>query len=89
MDLGRQLADVLQRLRQEAGLTQTRMAKQLGISQPTLNRLEAAEQNVTLKTLTQLCRALHCTIGELFDGRVGFGGGHRRSRPPRTRPMKP
>jgi DNA-binding XRE family transcriptional regulator len=89
MDLGRQLAEVLQRLRREAALTQTSMAKQLGISQPTLNRLEAAEQNVTLKTLTQLCRALHCTIGELFDGRVGFGGGHRRLRPPRTRPTKP
>jgi DNA-binding Xre family transcriptional regulator len=65
------------------------MAKQLGISQPTLNRLEAAEQNVTLKTLTQLCRALHCTIGELFEGHVGSGVGHRRSRPQRTRVPKP
>ncbi len=66
MDLARQLADALRRMRQEAELTQTEMARRLGISQPTLNRLENAAQNTTLKTLTQLCRALRCHVGELF-----------------------
>lgn len=70
MDLGRQLADSLRRLRDAAGLSQTEMAKRLGISQPTLNRLEHTAQNTTLKTLNQLCRALDCRVGELFEGSV-------------------
>ena len=68
MDLGRQLAEALKRMREQAGLTQTEMAVRLGISQPTLNRLESAGQNTTLKTLNQVCRALGCEIGELFRG---------------------
>lgn len=60
------LAETLQRLRREAGLTQAEMARRLGISRPTLTRLENANQNVTLKTLKQLCRALKCGPGDLF-----------------------
>jgi transcriptional regulator with XRE-family HTH domain len=67
MDLSRQLAESLRRLREEAGLTQTQMAKRLGISQPTLNRLESASQNTTLKMLDQLCQALRCSVGDLFE----------------------
>ena len=70
MDLGRQLAESLRAIRKDSGLTQTEMARRLGISQPTLNRLETAGQNVTLRTLTQVCRALRCKIGDLFEGRV-------------------
>ncbi len=68
MDLARQLAEALQRMRRQAGLSQTAMAKKLGVSQPTLNRLENASQNTTLSTLNRLCRALSCSIGELFEG---------------------
>ena len=67
MDLARRLADVLRAVREEAGLSQVQMAKRLRISRPTLNRLENASQNTTLKTLGQLCRALRCEPGDLFD----------------------
>jgi len=76
MDLARQLAESLRRLRSEGGLTQTEMAKRLGISQPTLNRLENAGQNTTLRTLSQLCRALRCGMGDLFE--TGEGKLHIR-----------
>ncbi len=67
------LAETLQRLRREAGLTQAAMARQLGISRPTLTRLESANQNVTLRTLGQLCRALKCGPGDLFrPGQIRF-----------------
>ena len=79
MDLARQLAEALRRVRREAGLTQTAMAARLGISQPTLNRLESAGQNTTLRTLSQVCRALRCGIAELFPGEVSL------RRPPRRR----
>ena len=79
MDLARQLAEALRSARKEAGLTQTEMARRLGISQPTLNRLETAEQNTTLRTLTQLCLAFRCRLGDLFDGRISMKAA-RRSR---------
>jgi transcriptional regulator with XRE-family HTH domain len=75
MDLRRQLADVLRRMRHEAGLTQRDMARQLRISQAALARLENADLNTTLDTLTRLCRALHCDIGELFSGKVRLRSG--------------
>jgi DNA-binding XRE family transcriptional regulator len=81
MDLARQLADSLRRLRDEAGVSQTAMAKRLGVSQPTLNRLEHGAQNTTLKTLNQLCRALRCRVGELFEGKLSV----ERWRSPRRR----
>lgn len=80
MDLARQLAESLRRIRREADLNQTEMAKRLGISQPTLNRLESAGQNTTLKTLGQLCRALNCELGDLFRGRASIVTRDRRRR---------
>ena len=47
------------------GLTQGEFARRLSISRPTLNRLESAGQNTTLRTLSQLCRALKCRAGDL------------------------
>ena len=51
-----------------------------------LNRLENAGQNTTLKTLTALCLALECEVGDLFGDDVKLGrrsrSGHRR------RPLK-
>ncbi len=43
-----------------------RGSSKLVISQPTLNRLENSGQNTTLRTLTQLCRALRCEPGDPF-----------------------
>lgn len=81
MDLARQLAESLRRMREVAGLSQTEMAKRLGISQPMLNRLENATQNATLKTLSQLCRVLKCEVGDLFGrGQVRLRPGRGRSR---------
>ena len=61
------MSESLRRLRQEAGLTQKEMAKRLGLSHPTLNRLEAGGLNNSLRVLEQLCRALRCKPGDLFE----------------------
>jgi len=42
------------------------MARRLGVSRPTYTRLENGDQNATLRTLGQLCRALRCEPGDLF-----------------------
>ena len=46
--------------------TQTVFARKLGISQATLARIESGEQNTTIKTLQQICKALRCDVAELF-----------------------
>jgi len=46
------------------------MAQRLGVSNATYTRLENANQNVTLKTLTQLCRVFDCDMGALFRGEL-------------------
>lgn len=81
MNLARELAETLRRMRASAGLTHEEMARRLGISRPTYTRLENADQNTTLKTLTQLCRALGCHVGDLFGGDVKLQrpGTNRRS----------
>jgi transcriptional regulator with XRE-family HTH domain len=79
MDFARQLAESLRRLRTGTGLTHRQMARRLGISHATYTRLENANQNVTLKTLTQLCRELNCDIGELFGGRLRLSSRRARS----------
>jgi transcriptional regulator with XRE-family HTH domain len=66
VDLARLLAESVQQLRREAGLTQIEMARRLGISQPTLNRIESSAHNVKLETLTKLCQALQCDPCDLF-----------------------
>ena len=69
--LAERLAEKLRNLRAETGLSQVQMARRLRISRSTLNRLEAASQNTTLRTLDHLCRTLKCQPGALFEsGRV-------------------
>jgi len=65
--LAERLAGKLRNLREGIGLSQVQMARRLRISRSTLNRLEVANQNTTLRTLDQLCRTLKCEPGDLFE----------------------
>jgi transcriptional regulator with XRE-family HTH domain len=62
------LADALAaNLRKRRGdLSQEAFARKLGISRPTLTRLENGAQNTTITTLEQISRRLRCNVGELF-----------------------
>ena len=62
------LADKLAKnLRARRGdLTQEQFARTLGISRPTLTRLENGAQNTTIKTLDQIAKSLKVEVGELF-----------------------
>ena len=48
-------------------LSQEVFARKLGISRPTLSRLESAAQNTTLQTLNQIAKALRCDVFELLQ----------------------
>jgi len=62
------LVEILaQNLRTRRGeLTQEAFARKLGISRPTLTRLENAEQNTTISTLEQIAKALRCQVCDLL-----------------------
>jgi transcriptional regulator with XRE-family HTH domain len=62
--LEKRLAKNLKKIRGDR--SQLEFAKKLGISRPSLTRLENADQNVTLKTLEQITRALKCDMNSLF-----------------------
>lgn len=51
-------------------LTQTAFARRIGISQSALNRIEVADQNVTIDTLFEICSRLKITAGELLDDKL-------------------
>ena len=54
-------------LRKERGdLTYRQFSRKVGISDSTLHRMELAQQNVTLKTLEQICDRLKCSISDVF-----------------------
>lgn len=46
--------------------TQREFARRTGLAQSTIMRIENEEQNVTIKTLEQLCQAFKVDVGELF-----------------------
>ncbi|ETW92999.1 MAG: hypothetical protein ETSY1_41155 [Candidatus Entotheonella factor] len=62
--LEERLAARLKELRGEE--SQRSYAKKLGISHVALNQMEQGQENVTLRTLGILCRALRCDIADLF-----------------------
>lgn len=64
MKLVETLASNLKKWR--GNMPQEVFARKLGISQSTLARLERCSQNVTLKTLQQITKALKCNVEDLF-----------------------
>ncbi len=63
--LAKQLGAFLRRRRGD--LTYQQFSRKMGISDSTLHRLEMGEQNVTLKTLEQICDRLKCRISDIFE----------------------
>ena len=54
-------------IREKRGETpQREFARKIGVAQSTIMRIENLDQNVTIKTLENLCRAFHADIGDLF-----------------------
>jgi DNA-binding Xre family transcriptional regulator len=60
----KRLAKKIRALRGEIPLRN--FARRLGIAKSTLHRIEM-EENISLETLEQICKALKCDITELFE----------------------
>ena len=56
------LAVAIAQAREQAGLTQTALAKALHTKQTNISRIERGEQNLTIHTLQGIAKALHCRL---------------------------
>lgn len=52
--------------RQNAGLSQTDLAKRVGATRQTIGLIEAGKYNPSLKLCTAICKTLGKTLDELF-----------------------
>ena len=57
---------LIRRFRQERGLSQTELARQIGISQSDLSRMEKGEYRVPLDVLFRILQAFEMSLGEFF-----------------------
>lgn len=53
--------------RQERGLSQADLAGIVGVARQTINMVESGEYNPTLTLCLKICRALGCTLNDLFE----------------------
>lgn len=57
----------LKKYRQLAGLSQDELAARVGVRRETINRLEAARYNPSLKLAVDISRVVHAPLEKLFE----------------------
>ncbi|HMS32044.1 MAG TPA: UDP-N-acetylglucosamine 1-carboxyvinyltransferase [Candidatus Saccharibacteria bacterium] len=66
------IGKMITKMRQEKGLTQSELAKDLGTSQSAINRIESGNQNLTLETLARISEVLDQEIVSISDQKLDF-----------------
>jgi transcriptional regulator with XRE-family HTH domain len=66
MGFGRRLA----RVREDAGFTQSSLARAVGISQSAISQIEADERNPSYETIRQIAEAMNLSPAYLVGGEV-------------------
>ncbi len=56
----------MKQARLEKGLSQTELAKTIGVSRQTINMIENDDYNPTISLCIKICRALDKTLNDLF-----------------------
>jgi transcriptional regulator with XRE-family HTH domain len=64
--LRQQLADYLRKAR--GAQTYAQFGRRIGMSASSLQRLEMAEQNITIDSLEKLTQRLKCDVADIFPG---------------------
>jgi transcriptional regulator with XRE-family HTH domain len=85
MDIRRVIGENIRRRRLAAGLSQERLAAQMGVEQSYLSGLEVGRRNPTAVTIWHAALALNVKPGALFESPKEELAGKKRSRGrPRT-----
>lgn len=61
-----QVGNLIKTLRKEHKMTMVNFSKLIGVSQPTLSRLESGSQEVTLSLLMNICNVFNITMSEFL-----------------------
>ncbi|MBE5817268.1 MAG: helix-turn-helix transcriptional regulator [Clostridiales bacterium] len=56
----------MKQARLNKGLSQTELAKIIGVSRQTINMIENNDYNPTVGLCLKICKALDCTLNDLF-----------------------
>jgi transcriptional regulator with XRE-family HTH domain len=59
MDFKKQVGEALKKARQEKGLTMAQLAELMGKDRVTITRYESGKQNLSIETITDICKALN------------------------------
>lgn len=85
-DLAGRLAEIVHRLRTNAGLTQTELARRMGTTQSSIARVEHGGSTPTLDLLDRLGRAINTQITLTVNGEtMHFGAPSPEDRPSHER----
>ena len=60
------LNERMRKARQQKGISQTELAKLIGVSRQTVNMIENGDYNPTIALCLKLCKALDKTLNDLF-----------------------
>lgn len=60
------LNERMREARQQKGLSQTELAKLIGVSRQTINMIENGDYNPTIALCLKICKALDKTLNDLF-----------------------
>ena len=58
--------DKMKKARLEKNLSQTELAKIIGVSRQTINMIENGDYNPTIALCRKICKVLGCTLDDLF-----------------------
>jgi UDP-N-acetylglucosamine 1-carboxyvinyltransferase len=72
MTTNQKIGDLIARVRQERGMTQTEFARKLGTSQSAVNRIEKGRQNLSLETLGRLSDVLNKQLVSLGSNSINL-----------------
>lgn len=59
MDFKKQVGEAFKKARQEKGLTMVQLAELMGKDRVTITRYESGKQNLSIETITDICKALN------------------------------
>lgn len=62
------IGERIKKARKEKDMTQEKLAEQIGVSIAFLSRIERGNSQVNLKRLSQICRILGLTEGDVLNG---------------------
>lgn len=63
----------LKRIRESRGLSQAKLAQQVGVSAPLINQIERGTKNPSLQVSAEIARVLECRLEDLLEGNESPG----------------